>query len=76
MTEFDALLESLDEMPIHQLEQFNRLMEAVRRHLPRENLTQSQEERRAKAIRRAVARLRAGVTDAELDVLILELKAN
>jgi hypothetical protein len=75
MTDFDILLEALDEMTTHQLEQLNRLLEAVRRYLPRENLTRVQQRQRAIIIGRAVTRLRAGMTDAELESLIRELRA-
>ncbi|MAS36193.1 MAG: hypothetical protein CL610_19465 [Anaerolineaceae bacterium] len=74
MNEFDEFLESLDEMPIHQLEQFNRLLGAVRRESSEFPLTPSQREQRAARIGRAVARLRAGVTDHELELLIRNLK--
>lgn len=74
MTDFDNLVESLDEMPIHQLEQLNRLLEAVRRYLPREDLTPTEKKIRAATIRRAVAQLRAGISDSELDLLIRQLR--
>jgi tRNA C32,U32 (ribose-2'-O)-methylase TrmJ len=74
MADFEHLLQALDEMPTHQLEQFNRLMEAFRRYLPRENLTPSEINQRAHIIGHAVMRLRAGMTDSELDSLIGELR--
>lgn len=76
MTDFDSLVESLDEMPIHQLEQLNRLLEAVRRYLPHDNLTPVEKKVRAATIRRAVAQLRAGITDTELDALIRQLRTS
>jgi hypothetical protein len=76
MTDFDGLVEALDEMPIHQLEQLNRLLDAVRRYLPREDLTPSQKKIRAATIRRAVAQLRAGISDSDLDTLIRQLRVS
>ncbi len=75
MTDFDGLVESLDEMPIHQLEQLNRLLDAVRRYLPREDLTAAEKRIRSSIIRRAVAQVRAGITDTELDMLIRQLRS-
>lgn len=74
MTDFDNLVEALDEMPIHQLEQLNRLLEAVRRYMPREDLTPAEKKIREATIRRAVAQLRAGISDSELDLLIRQLR--
>jgi hypothetical protein len=74
MTDFDNLVEALDEMPIHQLEQLNRLLEAVRRYMPREDLTPTEKKIREATIRRAVAQLRAGISDSELDLLIRQLR--
>ncbi|MBZ0300022.1 MAG: hypothetical protein K8J31_09790 [Anaerolineae bacterium] len=74
MSDVENLLEALDEMPLHQLEQLNRLLEAFHRYLPRDSSAAGQPEPRATIISRAVAKLRAGMTDAELDRLIFELK--
>ncbi len=75
MSEFEALLQSLDDMPTRQLEQLNRLLEAVRRYRPHQSLSSSQAQQRAQALGQAVARLRDGISDAELDRLIEELRA-
>lgn len=74
MTDFESFLETLEDMPTQQLGQLNRLLEAVRQYLPRENLTATQMAQRTRMIGRYVARLHAGMTDAELDNLIEELK--
>lgn len=76
MNDVDTLLESLDEMPLHQLEQLNRLLEAFHRYLPRDSSVVVRREPRAQVIARAIARLRAGMTDTELDRLILEIKTS
>ena len=75
MSEFEALLQSLDDMPTRQLEQLNRLLEAVRRYRPHQSRSSSQAQQRAQALGQAVARLRDGISDAELDRLIEELRA-
>ena len=74
MTDIDPMLDALDEMPTHQLEQLNRLLDAARRYLPRESLTPAQAEWRAFTIGRAVSRLRAGINDADLEALIGEFR--
>jgi hypothetical protein len=74
MAQVDNLLEALDEMPTHQLEQLNRLLDAVRRYLPRENLSPLEARQRSITIGTAVARLRAGITDNELDAIIHQLR--
>ena len=74
MTDFESLLETLEDIPTHQLEQLNRLLAALHRHLPRQNLTEEQMNRRTRLIGRYVTRLRAGINDAELADMIEELK--
>ena len=74
MTDFESLLEALEEVPTHQLEQLNRLLAALHQYLPGKNLTAEQLDRRSRLIGRYVARLRAGISDAELTEIIEELK--
>ena len=74
MTDFESLLESLEEVPTHQLEQLNQLLAALHQYLPRDNLTEEQMNRRSRLIGRYVARLRAGISDEELNEIIGELR--
>jgi hypothetical protein len=70
MSDLEQFFESLDDLSVHQLEQLNRLLEAVRRYLPADVPAA----RRRATISRAVIRLRDGISDAELDELIGEFK--
>lgn len=70
MSDLEQFFESLDDLSVHQLEQLNRLLEAVRRYLPADVPAA---QRRA-TISRAVIQLRDGISDAELDKLIGEFK--
>ena len=74
MTDFESLLETLEDVPTHQLDQLNRLLAALHQHLPRQNLTAEQMDRRTHLIGRYVVRLRAGISEAELAEMIDELK--
>jgi hypothetical protein len=73
MSDVDNLAEVLDELTIEQLEQLDRLLVAVRRYMPNGNLSDTQKLRRQDYLKNAVARLRAGLTNDELDSLIKEI---
>lgn len=76
MNDLDLVFKQLEDLSIEQLEQLNRLLEAARVHLPPPGLTTVQRQRRSKMIAAAVARLRDGVTESELNDLIASLTAS
>ena len=68
-------LGALEDLSTHQLEQLNRLLEAVQRYMPGDDLTEEQLAQRSRIIGQAVSRLRDGMSEAELDEIVRVFKA-
>ncbi len=74
MSDVENLVEALDELTIEQLEQLDRLLVAVRQYMPDDRLSGAQKQRRQAYLKKSILRLRAGLTNDELDQLIQELR--
>lgn len=75
MSELELFLDALEDLPTDQLDQLSRLLDAVRTYLPDRNLNDAQVAQRSRIIRRSVAKVRTGITDAELEALLRGLRA-
>jgi predicted XRE-type DNA-binding protein len=75
VSELELFLDALEDLPTDQLDQLSRLLDAVRTYLPDRNLNDAQVAQRSRIIRRSVAKVRAGITDAELEALLRGLRA-